>query len=185
MHPINVAKLAKTSTRTGAKFSLDEVDFHIACTPQGCIELLERHGVDLEGKNAVVLGRSNIVGIPVALLLMHKNATVTIAHSRTKNLPEVLGRADVVVAAVGRPEMVKGAWIKPGCVLIDVGINSVDDATDKRGYRLVGDAEFSSCKEVASQITPVPGGVGPMTIAILLKNTVAGARRSALSATGR
>ena len=185
MHPINVAKLAKTSTRTGAKFSLDEVDFHIACTPQGCIELLERHGVDLEGKNAVVLGRSNIVGIPVALLLMHKNATVTIAHSRTKNLPEVLGRADVVVAAVGRPEMVKGSWIKPGCVLIDVGINSVDDATDKRGYRLVGDAEFSSCKEVAAQITPVPGGVGPMTIAILLKNTVAGARRSALIAAGR
>jgi 5,10-methylene-tetrahydrofolate dehydrogenase/methenyl tetrahydrofolate cyclohydrolase len=179
LHPINVAKLAKTSTRTGAKFSLDEVDFHIACTPQGCIELLERHGVDLTGKNAVVLGRSNIVGIPVALLLMHKNATVTIAHSRTHDLPGVLGRADIVVAAVGRPEMVKGAWIKPGCVLIDVGINSVDDPTDKRGYRLVGDAEFSSCKEVASQITPVPGGVGPMTIAMLLKNTVAGARRSA------
>jgi len=102
LHPINVAKLAKTSTRTGKSFSLDEVDFHIACTPQGCIELLERYGINLEGKNAVVLGRSNIVGIPVALLLMHKNATVTIAHSRTKNIEETLGRADIVVAAVGK-----------------------------------------------------------------------------------
>lgn len=180
LHPLNVASLAKGhDTRKGGKFSLDTVDYHIACTPQGCIELLERYGVEIQGKNAVVLGRSNIVGIPVALLLMHKNATVTIAHSRTQNLPEVLGRADIVVAAVGRPEMVKGSWLKPGCVLIDVGINSVDDPTDKRGYRLVGDAETSSCKEVASLITPVPGGVGPMTIAMLLRNTVYGAERSA------
>ena len=177
---MNVASLAKGhDTRKGGKFSLDTVDYHIASTPQGCIELLERYGVEIQGKNAVVLGRSNIVGIPVALLLMHKNATVTIAHSRTQNLPEVLGRADIVVAAVGRPEMVKGSWLKPGCVLIDVGINSVDDPTDKRGYRLVGDAETSSCKEVASLITPVPGGVGPMTIAMLLRNTVYGAERSA------
>ena len=180
LHPLNVAALAKgKDTRSGGAFSLASVNYHIACTPQGCIELLERYGVDIQGKNAVVLGRSNIVGIPVALLLMHKNATVTIAHSRTQNLPEVLGRADIVVAAVGRPEMVKGSWLKPGCVLIDVGINSVDDSTDKRGYRLVGDAETSSCREVASLITPVPGGVGPMTIAMLLRNTVFGAERYA------
>lgn len=180
LHPLNVALLAKgKDTRSGLAFSLNTINYHIACTPQGCIELLERYGVDIQGKNAVVLGRSNIVGIPVALLLMHKNATVTIAHSKTQNLPEVLGRADIVVAAVGRPEMVKGSWLKPGCVLIDVGINSVDDSTDKRGYRLVGDAETSSCREVASLITPVPGGVGPMTIAMLLRNTVYGAERSA------
>ena len=111
------------------------MDFHIACTPQGCIELLERHGVSIEGKNAFVLGRSIIVGIPVSLLLMHKNATVTIAHSRTRNIEETIGRADIVVAAVGRAEMVKGSWLKPGCVLIDVGINSVDDPTDKRGEK--------------------------------------------------
>jgi len=183
LHPLNVAKLAKgKDTRSGSVFSQDTVDYHIACTPQGCIELLERYGVDIQGKNAVVLGRSNIVGIPVALLLMHKNATVTIAHSRTTDLPKVIGAADIVVCAVGRPEMVKGSWLKPGCVLIDVGINSVDDPTDKRGYRLVGDAETSSCREVASLITPVPGGVGPMTIAMLLRDTVYGCKRTAEAA---
>lgn len=116
---------------------------------------------------------------------MQRNATVTIAHSRTKNLEETIRAADIVVAAVGRAEMVKGSWLKPGCTVIDVGINSVDDASDKRGYRLVGDVEFSSCKEVAANITPVPGGVGPMTIAMLLRNTVNGARRSYYKALGQ
>ena len=184
LHPLNVAQLANTKTHAGSRqgFSFDHINFHVSCTPQGCIELLDRSGVVIEGKEAVVLGRSNIVGIPVALLLMQRNATVTIAHSRTKNLEDTIRRADIVVAAVGRAEMVKGSWLKPGCVVIDVGINSVDDATDKRGYRLVGDVEFASCKEVASQITPVPGGVGPMTIAMLLRNTVSGTRRTALAA---
>ncbi len=124
-----------------------------------------------------MIGRSNIVGIPMTLLLMRHNATVTVVHSRTKNPEEVIRRADIVIAAVGRAQMVKGAWLKPGAVVIDVGINAVDDATKKAGYRLVGDVDFESAKEVASQITPVPGGVGPMTIAMLLKNTVAGFER--------
>lgn len=183
LHPLNVAQLANTKTHAPgrAAWSFNTIDFHVSCTPQGCIELLDRSGVVIEGKDAVVLGRSNIVGIPVALLLMQRNATVTIAHSRTKNLEETIRRADIVVAAVGRAEMVKGEWLKPGAVVIDVGINSVDDPTDKRGYKLVGDVHFDSCAKVASQITPVPGGVGPMTIAMLLRNTVNGARRTALA----
>lgn len=184
LHPLNVAQLANTKTHGGrSAWSFDAINFHVSCTPQGCIELLERSGVTIEGKNAVVLGRSNIVGIPVAMLLMQKNATVTIAHSRTKDVEKVVGSADIVVAAVGRAEMVKGSWIKPGAVVIDVGINSVDDPTSKKGYRLVGDVDYQECKEVASLITPVPGGVGPMTIAMLLRNTVNGARRSALPPT--
>eukprot|EP01036_Dinobryon_divergens_P036550 gene36550-47617_t len=155
LHPLNVAGLADTKTHGGrGAFTFENLDFHVSCTPQGCIELLDRSGVTIEGKEAVVLGRSNIVGIPVALLLMQRNATVTIAHSRTKNVEEVVRRADIVVAAVGRSEMVKGDWIKPGAVVIDVGINSKDDPTDKRGYRLVGDADFEGCKENASLITP-------------------------------
>jgi len=184
LHPLNVAQLANTKTHAPGRgaWSFDSIDFHVSCTPQGCIELLDRFGVTIEGKDAVVLGRSNIVGIPVALLLMQRNATVTIAHSRTKDIEAVVRRADIVVAAVGRAEFVKGSWIKPGAVVIDVGINSVDDASDKRGYRLVGDVDFEGCRAVASKITPVPGGVGPMTIAMLLRNTVNGARRSALAA---
>jgi 5,10-methylene-tetrahydrofolate dehydrogenase/methenyl tetrahydrofolate cyclohydrolase len=131
------------------------LDFHVACTPQGCIELLDRYNIPIEGKEAVVVGRSNIVGIPVSMLLLQRNATLTIAHSRTRNLEEVVRRADIVVAAVGRAEMVKGAWIKPGAAVIDVGINSVDDPSAKRGYRLVGDVEFDVAKEVAGAITPV------------------------------
>lgn len=134
--------------------------------------LIEKVVPKIEGKNAVVLGRSNIVGMPVALLLVRSNATVTICHSRTKNLSEVVRQADILVAAVGRPEMVKGSWIKPGAVVIDVGINRVDDPNAKRGYRLVGDVDFEEAKEVAGVITPVPGGVGPMTIAMLLTNTL-------------
>jgi 5,10-methylene-tetrahydrofolate dehydrogenase/methenyl tetrahydrofolate cyclohydrolase len=150
----------------------------VPCTPKGCIELLDRTGVEIEGKQAVVLGRSNIVGLPVAMLLLHRNATLTICHSRTQNLPDVVRQADILMAAVGRPEMVRGDWLKPGVVVIDVGINAVDDPTRERGYRLVGDVAFDEAKEVAGAITPVPGGVGPMTIAILLQNTLEGAKRT-------
>jgi 5,10-methylene-tetrahydrofolate dehydrogenase/methenyl tetrahydrofolate cyclohydrolase len=134
--------------------------------------LLEKELTSLEGANAVVLGRSNIVGMPVALLLVRANATVTICHSRSRNLPEIIRKADILVAAVGRPEMVKGDWIKPGAVVIDVGINHVDDASRPKGYRIVGDVAYEEAAQVASAITPVPGGVGPMTIAMLLKNTL-------------
>lgn len=181
LHPLNVAQLANTKTHAPGRntWSFDTIGFHVSCTPQGCIELLDRSGVQIEGKDAVVLGRSNIVGIPVALLLMQRNATVTIVHSRTRNMEEVIRRADIVIAAVGKAELVKGSWLKPGAVVIDVGINSVDDATKKAGYRLVGDVDFEDCKSTASMITPVPGGVGPMTIAMLLRNTVNGTRRTA------
>lgn len=179
LHPLNVANLANTKTHAPGKsaWSFDSIDFHVSCTPQGCIELLDRSGVVIEGKDAVVLGRSNIVGIPVALLLMQRNATVTILHSRTQNLEDKIRNADIVVAAVGRAEMVKGDWLKPGAVVIDVGINAKDDATKKAGYRLVGDVDFESCKETAGLITPVPGGVGPMTIAMLCRNVVNGTYR--------
>jgi len=179
LHPLNLAKLAHTNTH-GAKgnFDLKTLSFHAACTPQGCIELIERSGMVIEGKEAVVIGRSNIVGIPVSLLLMQKHATVTIVHSRTKDAATVCKRADIIVAAVGRAEMVKADFVKPGAVVIDVGINSVDDSTSKKGYKLVGDVDFEACKAVAGKITPVPGGVGPMTIAMLLRNTLQGARRS-------
>ena len=141
--------------------------------------LLEEAGVKLSGAKAVVLGRSNIVGMPVALLLVRADATVTICHSRTKDLPAVVREADVLVAAIGKPEMVRGDWVKPGAVVIDVGINRVEDATRPKGYRLVGDVAFDEVKEVASWITPVPGGVGPMTIAMLLQNTLKGAKMAA------
>jgi len=150
----------------------------VPCTPKGCIEMLDRMGVEIEGKKAVVLGRSNIVGIPVAHLLLHRNATVTICHSRTKDLPSVVREADILVAAVGRAEMVRGDWIKPGAVVIDVGINSKDDPSKKAGYRLVGDCNMKEMFQVASMATPVPGGVGPMTIAMLMKNTVELAKAS-------
>jgi methylenetetrahydrofolate dehydrogenase (NADP+) / methenyltetrahydrofolate cyclohydrolase len=142
------------------------------CTPAGVIELLKRHDVVLEGAEAVIVGRSDLVGKPVAALLLAENATVTTCHSRTRDLDEVCRRADVLIAAVGRPEMVKGSWVKPGAAVIDVGINRTDAG-------LVGDVEFSSASEVAGLITPVPGGVGPMTIAMLLANTLAAARAQA------
>lgn len=182
LHPANAAKLVVTSTHAGDKKidwkNLEEVPFHIACTPQGCIELLDRAGVEIEGKRAAIIGRSNLVGMPVSLLLLHRNATITIIHSRTKDAAAVCRECDIVVAAIGRAGMVKADWIKPGAAVIDVGINSVDDASTKKGYRLVGDVDYDAAKEVASKITPVPGGVGPMTIAMLLRNTVNSARRS-------
>ena len=145
----------------------------VPCTPLGCLMMLRDHFGSLSGCEAVVIGRSNIVGKPMAQLLLGDSCTVTIAHSRTRDLPEVVRRADIVVAAVGRPEMVPGDWIKPGAVVIDVGINRI--AAPEKGagkMKLVGDVDFSSCAEVAGAITPVPGGVGPMTIACLLANTL-------------
>ena len=145
----------------------------VPCTPLGCLMMLRDHFGSLSGCEAVVIGRSNIVGKPMAQLLLGDSCTVTIAHSRTKDLPEVVRRADIVVAAVGRPEMVPGDWIKPGAVVIDVGINRIAAPEKGEGrMKLVGDVDFTSCTEVAGAITPVPGGVGPMTIACLLANTL-------------
>ena len=166
-HVINVGRLS---------IGLDSL---IPCTPYGCIMLLEDHFGDLSGKSAVVVGRSNIVGKPMAQLLLSRNCTVTVAHSRTSNLQDVCRAADIVVAAVGRPEMIDGDWIKEGAVVIDVGINRVPAPEKGEGkYRLTGDVDYESAGPKASAITPVPGGVGPMTIACLLRNTmVAAARR--------
>ncbi len=170
-HPINIGRLAQKG-RTPE---------FVPATPMGCITLLQTAGAQLEGANAVVLGRSNIVGMPAALLLVRENATVTVCHSRTQNLADVCRSADVLIAAIGRTEMVRGDWIKPGAYIIDVGINQKEDASRKRGYRLVGDVAFDEAVEVAGAITPVPGGVGPMTIAGLLKNTLTAAERAANS----
>ena len=161
-HPVNIGRLAQKGREP----------VFVPCTPAGCMYLLENAGVQIAGANAVVLGRSNIVGMPVALLLVKANATVTIVHSHTKNLPEIIRAADILIAAIGQPEFVKQDWVKPGAYVIDVGINHKDDPTAKRGYRLVGDVAFDEVTEVAAAITPVPGGVGPMTIAMLLKNTL-------------
>jgi len=167
-HPLNLGRLAQKGRDP----------LFIPCTPAGVMYLLDKTIPKLEGVNAVVLGRSNIVGMPVALLLVRANATVTICHSRTQDLPGVVRRADVLVAAVGKAEMVRGDWVKPGAVVIDVGVNRVEDNTRPRGYRLVGDVAFDEVKEVAGAITPVPGGVGPMTLSMLLMNTVRAARLS-------
>jgi 5,10-methylene-tetrahydrofolate dehydrogenase/methenyl tetrahydrofolate cyclohydrolase len=167
-HPINIGRLAMKGREP----------LFVPCTPHGCMVLLERAGAQIEGAEAVVLGRSNIVGLPVAMLLLHANATVTICHSRTKDLPAVCRKADILIAAVGRPEMVKADWVKPGAYVIDVGSNKVDDPTTEKGYRWVGDVAFDEVKEVAGAISPSPGGVGPMTITMLLKNTVTAAKRT-------
>ena len=160
--PLNIGRLAQKGREP----------LFVPCTPYGCIYLLKNAGVQISGANAVVLGRSNIVGMPAALLLVKENATVTVCHSRTKNLADVVRQADILIAAIGRTEMVQGDWIKPGAAVIDVGMNSKPDATKKKGYRLVGDVDFEAAKEVAGFITPVPGGVGPMTIAMLMANTL-------------
>ena len=167
-HPVNVAKLV-----------LEDPTGFIPCTPHGCMRLLKDAGVETYGAEVVVIGRSMIVGKPMALLLMGKsgNATVTVAHSRTKNLAEVCRRADIIVAAIGKPEFVTADMVKEGAVVIDVGVNRIDDASDKRGYRLVGDVAYEEVAPKCSAITPVPGGVGPMTIAMLIKNTVIAAGR--------
>ena len=145
----------------------------LPCTPAGVMKILDLSKIDVSGKNALIIGRSRIVGMPMSILLAQRgiDATVTIAHSRTQNLSEICRRADLVVAAIGRPEFVKSDWIKPGATVIDVGINRVIDSSKKSGYRLVGDVE-SNASDIAGHITPVPGGVGPMTIAMLMSNTI-------------
>lgn len=158
-HPINAGKLL-----------IGDDDAFVACTPAGVLELVKRTGVPIQGKNVVVVGRSNIVGKPAAVLFLREHATVTVCHSRTQDLPAECRRADILIAAVGRPEMIKKEWIKPGAIVIDVGINRVDG-------KLVGDVDYEEVRQVAGAITPVPGGVGPMTIAMLLKATVEAAAR--------
>lgn len=164
-HTVNLGKLAQ-----------DDDSGFVSCTPAGIMELLARSGVDLAGKHVVVVGRSLIVGKPVALLALQKragaNGTVTVCHSGTRDLPSLTRQADVLIAAIGRPEFVTGDMVKPGVVVIDVGINRVSDPSKKTGYRLTGDVHFSSVEPKASLITPVPGGVGPMTVAMLMRNTV-------------
>lgn len=171
--PINLGRLAQKGREP----------LFVPCTPYGCIYLLKEAGVKIAGANAVVLGRSNIVGMPAALLLIKENATVTVVHSKTKDIPAVLRNADIIIAAIGRAEMVRGDWIKPGAAVIDVGINGIpklspdgtqmiSQKTGKPLQRLVGDVNFEEAKEVAGFITPVPGGVGPMTIAMLMANTL-------------
>lgn len=165
-HPINAGRLAAG------------LPGFVPCTPYGCLILLKNELGDLSGKEAVVIGRSNIVGKPMALLLLGANCTVTIAHSRTRDLPDVVRRADIVVAAVGRPEMVRGDWLKPGATVIDVGINRLPPAEEGSKGRLVGDVAFDEAVGLAAAITPVPGGVGPMTIACLIRNTLVSASRT-------
>jgi methylenetetrahydrofolate dehydrogenase (NADP+)/methenyltetrahydrofolate cyclohydrolase len=161
LHPVNAGLLA--SGGKGLR----------PCTPSGCMRLIAETGIELVGKRAIVIGRSNLVGKPIAFMLLEKNCTVTMAHSKTRDLDQRVAESDVVIAAVGVPELVKGSWIKPGAVVIDVGMNRLADK------RLVGDVEFATAKERAGWITPVPGGVGPMTIAMLMSNTVEAAERAA------
>ena len=172
-HPVNVAKLA-----------LEDATGFVPCTPLGCQRLLLEAGIETSGANVVVLGRSMIVGKPMALLLMAKgrggNATVTVAHSRTKNLAEVTRRADIIIAAIGRPHFLKADMVREGVVVIDVGINRVDDSSSEKGYQIVGDVAFDEVAPKCRAITPVPGGVGPMTIAMLMANTIKACRQSAI-----
>lgn len=167
-HPLNIGRLAMRGREP----------LFVPCTPKGCIELLHRYGIGIKGKRAVVIGRSNIVGMPAALLLQREDATISIVHSRTQNPEEITREADIIIAAVGQANMVRGTWIKPGAVIIDVGINPVEDSKSSRGYKLVGDVCYEEACKVASAITPVPGGVGPMTIAMLLSNTLTSAKRA-------
>jgi len=167
-HPINIGRLAQKGREP----------LFVPCTPAGCLVLLKKAGAKLSGAKAVVCGRSNIVGMPAALLLVKEDATVTICHSRTKDLAGVCREADILIAAIGRAQMIRGDWIKPGAYVIDVGTNRVEDPTTKSGYRLVGDVAFDEAVEVAGAITPVPGGVGPMTITLLLQNTLRSAQRA-------
>lgn len=166
-HPLNIGKLAMKGREP----------LFLPCTPKGCLELLSRSGISIKGKKAVVVGRSNIVGLPVSLLLLKADATVTVVHSHTHDPESIIREADIIIAAAGQAMMVKGSWIKPGAAVIDVGTNAVDDPSRKSGYRLVGDVDFHEACKVAGWVTPVPGGVGPMTVAMLLKNTLEGAKR--------
>ena len=167
-HPLNVAKLA-----------LDDETGFVPCTPLGCLRLLRESGVALSGANVIMLGRSMIVGKPMALLLMRKgiDATVTVIHSRTRNISEICHRADVIIAAIDRPHFVSVEFVREGAIVIDVGINRVEDGGSERGYKLVGDVDFDAVSGIAGAITPVPGGVGPMTIAMLMSNTIKACRQ--------
>jgi methylenetetrahydrofolate dehydrogenase (NADP+)/methenyltetrahydrofolate cyclohydrolase len=167
-HPINIGRVSMKNREP----------MFVPCTPAGIIELIDSAGTKIEGARAVILGRSNIVGLPAAMLLVHRNATITICHSRTQDLPDIVRQADIVVAAIGKAQFVKADWVKPGATVIDVGTNAIPDPTKKSGRRLVGDVDFDNVKEVAGAITPVPGGVGPMTIAMLMQNTLNAAKRS-------
>ncbi|KAI4301384.1 hypothetical protein L6164_034668 [Bauhinia variegata] len=167
-HPLNIGKLAMKGREP----------LFLPCTPKACLELLSRSGISIKGKKAVVVGRSNIVGLPASLLLLKADATVTIVHSHTSDPESIIRQADIVIAAAGQPKMIKGSWIKPGAAVIDVGTNAIDDPSKKSGYRLVGDVDFEEVSKVAGWITPVPGGVGPMTVTMLLKNTLEGAKRT-------
>jgi methylenetetrahydrofolate dehydrogenase (NADP+) / methenyltetrahydrofolate cyclohydrolase len=201
LHPFNVAQLASQGTHNSKnsqnkknywdKGQLDQIPFSVPCTPLGCMELLDRSGVEIAGRHAVVIGRSNLVGMPLSFLLLHRHATVTIVHSKTQNIEEEVRRGDIVIAAVGKAQLVQANWIKEGAVVIDVGINSIpvppDDADDeedikgdtaRKSYQLVGDVDLGSVLPKCSKITPVPGGVGPMTIAMLLRNTINACERS-------
>lgn len=167
-HPKNIARL-----------TLQDVEPTFApCMPLGCIELLDRYGVEIKGREAVVLGPSNIVGLPTALLLLHRGATLSICHPHTEDLAGVSRRADILVAAIDEPKMVKGDWVKPDAAVIDVGWSRVKDETAEKGYRVVGNVDFDEVQEVAGYVTPVPGGTGPMTIAMLLQNTLVSAQRT-------
>ncbi|KAI9180917.1 hypothetical protein LWI28_009427 [Acer negundo] len=166
-HPLNIGKLAMKGREP----------LFLPCTPKGCLELLARSGISVKGKKAVVVGRSNIVGLPISLLLLKADATVTVVHSHSPDPESFIREADIIIAAAGQAQMIKGSWIKPGAAVIDVGTNAVDDPTKKTGYRLVGDVHFKEACKVAGWITPVPGGVGPMTVAMLLRNTLDGAKR--------
>ncbi|XP_008235037.1 PREDICTED: bifunctional protein FolD 2-like [Prunus mume] len=166
-HPLNIGKLAMKGREP----------LFLPCTPKGCLELLSRSGISIKGKKAVVVGRSNIVGLPVSLLLLKADATVTVVHSHSHDPESIIREADIIIAAAGQAMMIKGSWIKPGAAVIDVGTNAIDDSSRKSGYRLVGDVDFQEACKVAGWVTPVPGGVGPMTVAMLLKNTLDGAKR--------
>ena len=159
------------------RLAVDKNPLFIPCTPKGCLEILDRYKIELCGKNICILGASAIVGLPLSLLLLYRNATVTICHAKTKNIENITKRADILISACGRTEMVKKDWIKDNCIIIDIGINSKPDTSRKLGYRLVGDVDFNDVKEKAEYITPVPGGVGPMTIAMLMKQTIESAKR--------
>ncbi|MCB1207766.1 MAG: bifunctional methylenetetrahydrofolate dehydrogenase/methenyltetrahydrofolate cyclohydrolase FolD [Verrucomicrobiales bacterium] len=169
-HPVNVAKLA-----------LEDPTGFVPCTPLGCQRLLQASGIETRGAHAVIVGRSMIVGKPMALLLMAKgrggDATVTVTHSRTQDLPAITRQADILIAAIGRPHFIRAEHIKPGAVVIDVGINRIDDPTSEKGYRIVGDVAFDEVAPLCRAITPVPGGVGPMTIALLMSNTIKACRQ--------
>ncbi|GMF43892.1 unnamed protein product [Phytophthora fragariaefolia] len=175
LHSHHFARLAEPKTEQDAELRIQP------CTPAGCLEILTRNGIALEGKDVVVIGRGQLVGLPLSLMLLAADATVTTCHTKTKNLADKVRQAEVVFVGTGQPELVKGDWLAEGAVVVDVGISYVDDTTSKKGYKILGDVDFAAASERVPAITPVPGGIGPMTIAMLLKNTVDCAKFAAAS----